>query len=116
MKKEVILVPKDKCLWDVLAEMGQQGYKTESAWIFLHVNVIEKLRQSDGIQCKEWAKAETFLFERKATEKHSSVKMVVGVFEIVTDYRPVSFIVASDISYNFMPADPEHLYFFKMDE
>ena len=40
MKKEVILVPKDKCPLDVLAEMGE---RTKNSWIFLHQNAVDKL-------------------------------------------------------------------------
>ena len=47
MKKEVILVPKDKCPLDVLAEMGEI---TEKAWIFLDASAYNKLLESDG--CK----------------------------------------------------------------
>ena len=35
MKKEEIIVPKDKCPLDVLSEMGE---RTKNAWIFLHYN------------------------------------------------------------------------------
>lgn len=48
MKKEVILVPKDKCPLDVLAEMGE---RTKNAWIFLHQNATEKLKKTAD-ECK----------------------------------------------------------------
>ncbi len=60
MKKEPILVPKNKCPLDVLAEMGEQ---TKSAWIFLHRNAVEKLislaenhfiHQNIGFQVLSW--------------------------------------------------------------
>lgn len=40
MKKEVILVPKEKCPLDVLAEMGERA---KNPWIFFHYNVAESL-------------------------------------------------------------------------
>ena len=43
MKKEVILVPQDKCPLDVLAEMGEC---TRNSWIFLHDNVVDKLHST----------------------------------------------------------------------
>ena len=43
MEKIMIIVPEDRCPLDVLAEMGEQ---TKNATIFLHRNVIEKLRQT----------------------------------------------------------------------
>jgi len=42
MKKEVIYVPKDKCPLDTIKELGDEAI---SAWVFLHKNVIEKLKE-----------------------------------------------------------------------
>lgn len=40
--KNVILVPKGKSPLDVLAKMGE---RTKEAWIFIHDDVIERLRE-----------------------------------------------------------------------
>ena len=45
MKKEVILVPKDKCPLDVIAEMGE---RIRNSWIFLHENAYYNLLTSKG--------------------------------------------------------------------
>lgn len=42
MKREVILVPQDKSVLNVLAEMEEQ---TKNSWIFFHRNVYRKLNQ-----------------------------------------------------------------------
>lgn len=46
MKKEVTLVPKDKCPLDVLADMEE---RTADAWIYFHENAVKKLEKSCDI-------------------------------------------------------------------
>lgn len=113
MKKEVIIVPKDKCPLDVLAEMGN---RTENAWIFFHLNAIEELQQSEGFSYEEGRKVGTLVFTREATEDHPKARIVIDVCGTQTEWKSVILISASDISFDLMPIDPEDLYFLKMDE
>lgn len=113
MKKEVIIVPKDKCPLDVLAKMGK---RTENAWIFLHLNAVEKIQHSEGVSCKEGEKVGTLVLTWEATEDYPETRIVIDVCAMVTEWKPIILISASDISFNLMPVDPESLYFLKMDE
>lgn len=113
MKKEVIIVPKDKCPLDVLAEMEN---RTANAWIFLHSNAVEKLQRSDGVSCKEGNKVGTIVLTREATEDYPETRVVIDVCAMATEWKSIILISASDISFNLMPVDPEELYFLKMDE
>lgn len=113
MKKEVILVPKDKCPLDVLAEMGE---RTRNAWIFLHRNAFEKLQHSDDVSGEVGKKQGTYVLMWEATEIYPETKIVVDVCGMNTDWKPITSIQASDIAFNLMPADPEEVYFLKMDE
>ena len=113
MKKEVIIVPKDKCPLDVLAEMEE---RTKDAWIFLHRNAFEKLKNSEGVSVKEGNKVGTLVFTWEATEEYPETRIVVDVCGMTTDWKPIILISASDIAFNLMPGDPEDIYFLKMDE
>lgn len=113
MKKEVIIVPKYKCPLDVLADMEN---RTENAWIFLHSNAIDKLQHSEGVSCKLGRKAGTIDLTWEATEDYPETRIVIDICAMVTEWKPIIFISASDISFNLMPVDPEDLYFLKMEE
>ena len=113
MKKEVILVPKDKCPLDVLAEMGEQ---TRDAWFFLHRNAVENLQHSDGVSCKEGGKAGTCVLTWEATEDYPETKIIVDICGFGADWKPIIFISASDIAFSLFPVDPEEIFFLKMEE
>ena len=113
MNKEVTIVPKDKCPLDVLAEMGK---RTENAWIFLHQNAVEELRRSEGVSCKEGRKVGTLVLTWETIEDYPETRIVIAICAMLTDWKPIILISASDISFDLMPVDPEYLYFLKMDE
>lgn len=109
MKKEVILVPKDKCPLDVLAEMGE---KIQNSWIFLHKNAAEILYDTaddillreEGFRDVSWK--ETEQYPETNIKVQSSVLVWLKVYEIN----------ASDIAFTISPDDPEDLFFLKMEE
>ena len=113
MKKEVILVPKDKCPLNVLAEMGE---RIKESWIFLHFNAVEKLQHSDGVSCKEGRKQGTLVLTWEATEAYPETRVVVDICALNTEWKPIISISASDIAYDLMPVNPEDIFFFKMEE
>lgn len=113
MKKEVIIVPMDKCPLDVLAEMKE---RTRDAWIFLHSNAVEKLQHSDGVSSEEGRKQETLVLTWEATEEYPETRVVVDVCGLNAEWKPIIAISASDIAFNLMPIDPEDIYFLKMAE
>jgi len=106
MKKEVILVPKDKCPLDVLSEMGE---RIRNSWIFLHDDAVRKLEtttdyiEEKGYQELVWS----------ATEKYSQTTLDI---EIVGTWHKVYRIIAEGIAFEYEPQDPEEIYFLKMDE
>lgn len=105
MLKEVIIVPKDKCPLDVLAELGA---KTGRSWIFLHKTAIEKLRKTADIYPAGFCK----LMYWKETERYPSTTIYVENTQ--TDWSRVYHINASDIAFDYEPNDPEYLFFLKM--
>ena len=113
MKKEVVIVPKDKCPLDVLAEMGE---KTKDSWIFLHSNAVEKLQHSDGVSSKEGRKQGTLVLTWEATEDYPETRIVVDVCGLNAEWKPIILISDSDIAFNLMPVDFEELFFLKMAE
>ena len=112
MKKEVIIVPKDKCPLNLLAEIGD---RIKESWIFLHFNAVEKLQHSDGVSYEEGRKRGTLVLTWEATESYPATKIVVDLASS-TDWKPIILISASDIPYDLMPVDPEDLFFLKMAE
>jgi len=110
MKKEVILVPKDKCPLDVLAEMGE---RTRNAWIFLHLNAFKKLKD-DCDTCKS-NYFDKNLLTWWATEEYPATEVVIND-KAHTDWVEIFRISASDIAFVVRSANPEEIYFLKMDE
>lgn len=113
MKKEVITVPKDKCPLDVLAEMGEQ---IKDAWIFLHRNAFEKLKNSDGVSGEEERKLGLYVLTWEATEKYSETRLITDLGGLSADWTIILSISASDIAFNILSEDPEEIFFLKMDD
>ena len=90
MITDVIIVPKDKCPLDVLAELGS---KTGKAWVFLHTTAIEKLlKTADTVDCFG-----SFQIEWKETEKYPATTILVE--DTKKDWSRVCRINASDIAF-----------------
>jgi len=111
MEKEVIIVPKDKCALNVLAEMGEQ---IRNAWIFLHENAVEKLRKTADFKPNYgdkmkfvWVETEDYPKTVLYFEKDEDAEVV---------WKKVYRIEASDIAFEDSPKDPEFLFFLKMQE
>ena len=115
MKKEVILVPKDKCPLNVLAEMGESIRKS---WIFIHENAYNHLLQSEGAdasaeQCVNSKKIACIVWE--ATEEYPKTVVFCEVPDS-NGWGKITAIDADDIAYSSYPRDPEDLFFLKMAE
>lgn len=105
MKKEVILVPKDKYPLDVLAEMGE---RTKDSWIFLHDNVVSELHKTaDYIEEGEYQE-----LVWSAPDKYPATILDI---EIVGTWHKVYRILADDIAFIYEPKDPEDIFFLKME-
>ncbi len=113
MKKDVnvILVPKDKCPLDVLADMQE---RIRNSWIFLHRNAVNKLRETAD-ETREIAFGSYMCW--KGTDEYPSTLLtfdsdLVGTCRGV--WSQVTAIIASDI--NFASSlDPKYIYFLKME-
>lgn len=111
MKKEVILVPKDKCPLDVLAEMEK---RTEKSWIFLHENAFKKLKKTcDRSYTANFHRDNALVWN--ATAEYPETEIIVQP-DVATVWLLVRIIKASDITFTSWAEDPEDIYFLKMDE
>lgn len=112
MKKEVILVPKDKCPLDVLAELGE---KTRHSWIFFHQNVMEKLVSMPD---KSFiADSDTVDFCWEATKDYPETRLITSGEPFVnSQWYTVYRIIAEDIAFSAPNCDPEDMFFLKMAE
>lgn len=109
MKKEVTIVPKDKCPLDVLAEFEN---RTKNAWIYLHENAVKKLEET----CNRYDKFTGFIsLVWNATEKFPMTNIHICT-EKTGCWQYVQYISADDIAFNCMVEDPEEIFFLKMDE
>ena len=106
--KNVIIVPKDRCPLEVLAEMGE---RTRNAWIFLHKNVFERLRRS----CDEenWTEFEcyTHFFWKTTIEQE-----LISVSLFTEPWYSVGYIKSPNIAFDVRTAEPEETLFLKMEE
>ena len=113
MKKEVTIVPKDKCPLDVLAELGE---RTENAWIFLDVMCCNKLVESEGCEVYTRKDDETQMqLKWKATKEYPATTVLFEV-PIGFGWGKIISIEAEDIAFTFEMADPEEIFFLKMEE
>ena len=115
MKKEVILVPKDKCPMDILAEMGE---RIRNSWIFLHENAYQHLLKSKGVSHSTgniMNRNQNTLIKWKATKDFPETVVFCDVPD-AKGWGKITHIEADDISYSLYPHDPEDIYFLKMDK
>ena len=112
MKKEVIIVPRDKCPLDVLAEMGKL---VKESWIFLNFNAIDKLKGTSDEQ-EEVNRGRDLKLIWNATDKYPQTEVVIDICGFPADWKPITLISATDIYYDLMPVNPEDIFFLKMEE
>ena len=111
MKKEVILVPKNKCPLDVIAEMGEQ---TKSAWIFLHCTAVKKLVSiADDHRIRRNSDIQEFFWNATATSPKTSIRIQFHPCKV---WLEVYLIDADDIAFKMPSCDPENIIFMKMDD
>lgn len=109
MKKDVILVPKDKCPLDLLAEMGE---RTKNCWIFLHNNVTHYLKESKYVIQNCDFTLSTLVLE--STEDFPKTEIIYRSYS--KDWNSVTAIKADDIAFQEPAPDPEEILFLKMEE
>ena len=107
MRKEVILVPKDKCPLDILAEMGKE---TRNAWIFLHRNAVNKLISSADLTVID---AKFYELHWEATDEVPETKVIIRA-EVGVDWLQILSIEADDIAFKERNADPADILFLRM--
>lgn len=110
MKKEEIIVPKDKCPLDVLAEMGEQA---KNAWLFLHRNAYRKLLDISNKPADWNPKYYRLMFH--STENYPETEICI-CSDTHLDWFPVYTISASNITFKMIPSDPEDIFLLKMEE
>ena len=96
---------------DVLASM--EG-RTANAWIFLHTNAVQKLKDICG-RCNEISENHRLILSWEATEAYPETRVIINI-RAHTDWFEVFSISASDIAFTVRSRNPENLYFLKMDE
>lgn len=111
MKKEVIIVPKDKCPLDILAELGEQ---TKSAWIFLHRNAVKKLISiADDHSTSVHSGVEKFFWN--ATDDFPETTVEIELHPDMV-WLEVYRINADDIVFTMPADDPDEVIFMKIEE
>lgn len=111
MKNEPILVPQNKCLLEVLAEMGEE---TESAWIFVHRNAVEKLISI----AEDYSPHRNSDFQELRLNATDNFPETLIWIELHPDkvWLEIYRIEAHDTAFYLPAHDPENILFMKMDE
>lgn len=108
MKKEVILVPKDKFPIDVIAEIGE---RTKNCWIFLHDNAYLRLKNAcDKDLSTSYYKEFFFESSNDSPETHITFHNCRN-----GDWFKVISISAYDLDVK-CSEDPEDIFFIRMEE
>lgn len=111
MKREVTIVPKDKCPLDVLAELGD---RTKDAWIFVHSNVVRKMGQTADYDRLDGNNIKIFYWNK--TAKYPATTLFLDTNRKIFNYFLVTAIEASDIAFKLMLDEPAEIFFLKMEE
>ena len=111
MKPEITYVLKDECALDVLANLKDQTIK---AWIFMHDNVIQKLKKTcDRGKC---INSKYLCFEFFATDDYPATKILFSKSEKSSQWHEVIKIEADDIAFEQKASTPEEIFFLKLEE
>lgn len=111
MKKEVTLVPKNKCILRMLVEMGEE---TKNSWIFLHRNLVEELMAVADYSRKRDIKGFQECFWN-ATDEYPKKSMWIELHPEKV-WLKVYNIEAEDIAFRFPVDDPDNIFFMKREE
>ncbi len=106
-----LVVPKDMCPLDFLAEMKE---RCKHAWIFMHKSVVSKLTGSEGVDVASGIN-KCHILTWEATEEYPETKLVISAFESQGWYTVIS-IKADDIAFKEIDKieDPECIIRLKM--
>lgn len=88
-----LTVPKDKCLFDFLAEMGP---RCQNAWIFINADLVMELKGSKPFEIEPGYHC--FIYSCDATEEYPATQMIYSAFDAKYWYT-VMQIIADDIPF-----------------
>lgn len=108
--KNVIIVPKDKCPLEVLAEMGN---RTRYAWIFLHKNVLTKLSETCDDK-RPTSRMISTIFSWNKTQNFPDTFLSVEYFS--DSWSSLICIRSTAIAFCSRCDEPTEILFFKMAE
>ncbi len=118
MKKEVITVPRNKFLLNLLAEMGE---RTKNAWIFLHRDLVNCLWESAERKNGDYNYTYNFIwtsdeFEDVVITIDVSYQAVERDPEYHAEWIQVYAIKSKNIEFRKRPKDPDEILFFKPEK
>lgn len=110
MKKEVILVPKDKCPLDFLIEM-ERNFKS---WVFVHQNIMSVLRKT----ANDITEVNTNIFKHDwyATNDTPEISLRTRNSFIRGSWVEICCIRVNGTPLMISVDDPEEIFFVKMEE
>lgn len=107
MKKEVIVIPKGKCPFDIFRQMEEQQLK--NSWIFIHENAYQKLISTKEVNY--WA-----LGRKKTKIEFESIKLYCDIPPTKGWGKITCIEIENNIPCVFSPIDPEELLFINIEE
>lgn len=114
MKPEIMTLPENKCALDFIAELGDRA---EDAWIMLHINVVEYLKDaSDAYKYIITSNVGRILrITFNATESYPETIVEIDVGTNNPLWYNVYRIEATDIKFRNQPLTPKEIIFIKYE-
>lgn len=110
MVKEIILLPKDKCPLTFIWELGENVKKS---WIFLHADIVPYLMLAATESVMNGSKP--ILIHWDPLGKLSEISISVK-FDKDNIWNEMVGMKTDKINFDTPCADPEYIYFIKMDK
>ncbi len=110
MKKEVTKVPKDKCLLNYIAEMGERA---EKAWIYVHQNDVAKLSKMEGTI--HYYDEDDIIMYWEETDKYPTTRLIIQ-YEYGAKWLKIQEIQAEDIKFKKSCSDPQEIIFLEKEK
>jgi hypothetical protein len=113
MKKEVIVIPKEKFFLDFIAEMGAQ---IKESWMFIDRRSLNEIRRSADNWCLNNSSSIPIEWhERKYPPKRPERKMCINETFPFYDWNAIISIEDPAIDYSEAPHEPKKFFFFTLE-
>lgn len=113
MKKEDLIISKENSPLKYFSILGEQ---LNNSWIFIHKNVFKALKETDA-DCRKSYDLDGYILTWNDNEYNiSKIEIFFDTIFSNTDYSIVSAINSESLNFETIVANPESIFFIKMEE